>query len=297
MSAPVDRGTDALPTAKVEPIALRSLQRSELWDWGPGLYTVYPLPHDEQGLPYLLIDDVRVRQPVSISMIGILKLSNAEILKTPLVRDTVERWARTLIAEADTTPSTIHFPYKFPLKLHSFPQEQLTSPWYSALAQGEVLQLLVRLYVMTGKPEYRVWADKVFAPFLDVRPVSENPRSVAHIDRDGYYWADEYPNNGRPDLTLNGYMYAIRGVYEYWQLTKSPDAERVVRASMTTLKRYHQHFRAPGGGPSSYCLRHPETRDGEYHKQIVALFLDFQRMSGDPVFQKASDDFKSDYWQ
>jgi hypothetical protein len=286
----------ALPTANVEPIALRSLPRSEMWDWSATAYDVAELPLDEGGIPYSVVDGVRVRQPVSIASIAILKLSNAELLKTPLVRDTLERWTRALIEEADTSATSISFPYRFAFKLHGFPQEQQTVPWYSALAQGEMLELLVRLYVLTGKTEYRAWADKVFAPLLDVRPFSENSRSVAHVDGDGYYWADEYPNNGRPDLTLNGYMYAIRGVYEYWQLTRSPDAERVVRAAMTTLKHYHQHFRYPGGGPSSYCLRHPETRDGVYHLQIVRLFLDYARVSGDPVFEKAAADFKSDYW-
>lgn len=285
------------PTARVEAFNVLSIAPSDLWDRkAAGLFDIPPLAVDSEGVPFITWGGGPSRQPVSIATVAILMLSNAAVTGNTVQRDSVEWWAHRVIAETDTTATNISFPYQFEFALHGIPADNEVRPWYSALAQGEWLELLVRLYLLTGRPEYKAWADKIFIQFLDVRPYTQNPYSIAHVDSAGYYWADEYPNNGKSDQTLNGYMYAIRGVYEYWQLTKNENAERVLLAAFTTIKHYEPEWRNPGG-ISSYCLRHPWVVDGTYHMQVIGLFRDYYRMTGDPFFAQAANDFAADYTQ
>jgi hypothetical protein len=288
--------TPVLPTATIAERSLRDLPRDQLWDWSYTIQTFAKLELDSAGVPVFNNLDQGARQPVATGTVGILMLSNAELLGNVAQRDSVIRWTKFYIADADTSEGMIRFPYNFQFALHGYQTALVDPPWYSALAQGEFLELLVRLHQVTGDQQYLRWADRVFAPFTDVRPYAENSRSVAHIDAAGYYWADEYPNAGRPDLTLNGFLYALRGVYEYWQVTKSPEARRVLLAGLTTIDHYAPQFRRPHQ-PSSYCLSHPEVGNGSYHMLIIGLFNDFYRVTGDAAFQTHARNFASDYWQ
>jgi len=50
-----------------------------------------------------------------------------------------------------------------------------------------------------------------------------------------------------PDNVLNGFIFGLFGLYEYWMLTKDPEAKFYIDASLTTLQDKLPLFRNPGG--------------------------------------------------
>lgn len=283
-----------LPTAQVDSFAVYHLQRYEMWDWSSALQGVTPYSVDATGLPVDTIDGVLYHHPIHIVHIALATLSNSQVHGDTALLHLVERWTSQMVQEADTDGATISFPYRFGFDLHGYASEHMSAPWYSGMAQGQWLELLVRLYQITGDARYRVWADKVFHTFTDVRPSTQNPRTVAHIDSDGYYWVDEYPNRGRYDLTFNGFMFALRGLYEYDQLVHTANTRRILLAGLTTIKRYAPSFRVIGG-ISYYCLRH-KVQSAKYHTIHILQLHDLYKVTRDPSFEDMANAFKADYW-
>ena len=132
----------------------------------------------------------------------------------------------------------------------------MNAPWFSGMAQGLVLSLEVRLFELTGDPAALTRAGEVFASFEIAGP--RGGPWVTWVDRDRYLWIEEYPS-AHPDRALNGFIFGVFGVYDYWRVTRDPDAERILLATVTTLRHYVTKYRRPGV-PSYYCLAHVTRR-------------------------------------
>jgi hypothetical protein len=150
-----------------------------------------------------------------------------------------------------------------------------------------LLSLLVRTARVTNDPIYADAADRVFRSLTET-----NLRRVSHWDDVGYYWIDEYPL-ADPDLTLNGFAYAVRGLYEYWQWRRTPESESLLKEALTSLKHYAPQFRVPGH-TSIYCLKH-HLSSTAYHAIHIELLRDLYRMTGDPSFAQLANEFATDF--
>jgi hypothetical protein len=102
---------------------------------------------------------------------------------------------------------------------------------------------------------------------------------------------EEYPHEV-PEQVINGFVFAVYGVYEYYKETGSPDALWILQAALTTLREYVYDFRVPGG-TCYYCLAH-RSQYTTYHLWVVGLVTDLYRISGDPFFRTASELFEAD---
>ncbi len=118
--------------------------------------------------------------------------------------------------------------------MHNFDweyRERLKSPWYSALAQGSGISLLVRIYNKTKQEKYLKTAKKAF---LSLK-VSIKNGGVLYKDKNNNYWLEEYLVNP-PTHVLNGFIWTIFGVYDYWLLTQSKEAKELFDNCILTLK-------------------------------------------------------------
>jgi hypothetical protein len=97
------------------------------------------------------------------------------------------------------------YPYSMPWKIFSLP-----AGWYSGLAQGQVLSVLVRAFVLSNDDYYLDVAQKV-ADFM-FRPVQEG--GVFTYTPEGYEWIEEYPTNP-PSYVWNGHVFAIMGLIDF----------------------------------------------------------------------------------
>ncbi len=115
---------------------------------------------------------------------------------------------------------------------------------------------------------------------------------VAYVDKDNFYWIEEYPLFV-PDSTLNGYLFAIFGVYEYYLLKRDNLSKLILNASLTTLQNYLPNFRNPGGC-SFYCLKH-KVESAKYHYFHIILLDRLNRIVEEDYFAIMRDLFESDY--
>ena len=95
-------------------------------------------------------------------------------------------------------------------------RDPLKAPWYSALAQGQGISVLVRAHHESGDPRYLDAASSAFFAFQQ----SVDNGGVAFTDESGDLWFEEYivfP----PTHILNGFIWALWGVYDCFLATKN----------------------------------------------------------------------------
>ena len=145
---------------------------------------------------------------------------------------------------------------------------------------------------MTGLPKWREAADRTFAAFL--RPGPCSGPFILNIDKDGYYWLQEWPwPNLVPDCTLNGHNSSLFGLFEYYMVTRDQRAKALFQAAVTTVRHYLPRFRRDGW-ISCYCLAH-RGANANYHNMHVGQLLELYKMTGATVFAQAADRFSNDY--
>ncbi|HVM94251.1 MAG TPA: D-glucuronyl C5-epimerase family protein [Terriglobales bacterium] len=108
----------------------------------------------------------------------------------------------------------------------------LKAPWYSGLAQGQGISLLLRAHAQTGDTKYSQAAEEAFECLT--RPVSEG--GVLFEDHEGNLWIEEYLVDP-PTHILNGFMWALWGVLDFWIAIAEPSAKEVFDRGVSTLLR------------------------------------------------------------
>ena len=185
--------------------------------------------------------------------------------------------------------SAVFFPYHINHYVHGDHKMPLVSPWYSGMAQGTILGLYSRVFTATGDSTYLHYADSIFNSLLPLR--GEADPWVVFIDSAGCFWIEEYPIDP-PTKTLNGFIFALYGVYDYYQLTKNPEAERILQQGLSTVKNYLPVYRIKGAS-SLYELRSPYFDLG-YHYVHIKQLKHLYRLTGDEFFAAWADSLASD---
>jgi heparosan-N-sulfate-glucuronate 5-epimerase len=107
---------------------------------------------------------------------------------------------------------------------------RLKAPWPSGLAQGQGLSVLVRAFAETGAQRYLEAAHQVFCSLA--LPVLEG--GVKQTDANGYVWIEEYIVEP-PTHILNGFIWALWGVYDYYLLTGEKGAKNLIDQCILTI--------------------------------------------------------------
>jgi hypothetical protein len=154
------------------------------------------------GLSELTSDPDRAN-PVSILQFGLGALQLRDPDFVPLVADVVAWVERTMDGRGLLA-------YRFPMP-HTFP---LDAPWYSALAQGEAVSLLLRAATVLERPELVAPAERAAGSLLDPGAglVATTPEGPV---------LQEYPTDP-PSHVLNGWLIALWGLHD---LGCAPDAD------------------------------------------------------------------------
>lgn len=110
-------------------------------------------------------------------------------------------------------------------------RDTLKSPWYSGLAQGQGLSVLVRAYKITSDKKYISIAKKVFHSFQCEVDIG----GVTFTDNNDNKWIEEYIVDP-PTHILNGFIWALWGVYDYYLVTKDKSSYKLYNDYVRTLK-------------------------------------------------------------
>ena len=161
----------------------------------------------------------------------------------------------------------------------------LKAPWYSGLAQGQGISLLLRAYRATGTAAYLEAAKKAFGSFLK----STSEGGITFTDTQGNLWFEEYVVSP-PTHILNGFIWALWGVYDYLLATESSAARNLFAQATLTLRANLASYDL--GFWSLYeqsGTMLPMIASPFYHRLHVIQLRIMQRISGDEIFGRYAD--------
>jgi len=244
----------------------------------------YPGPFDDAGVPQLDYRGKLGRQynPIAIAQYG---LGNWNLyLET---KDSDRRRKAMLIADwlvqhLEKNPSGLlvwnhHFDWEY--------RSPLKAPWYSGLAQGQGISLLVRVHQDTGDSSYLEAARQAFQVF------GKTTAEGGVIDKgDGKeFWIEEYLVSP-PTHILNGFMWALWGIHDYCLATKDEDAKQVWYESIRTLTKALPTYDT--GFWSLY--EHSGTKlrmvaSSFYHSLHIVQLRVMHLLTGEPIFRETAE--------
>ena len=282
------------PPYRVTAYTIGTLAPDELPYVGTSLPSKTPVAqyHDAAGIPMKKVGTKLYYSPAGLIQFAIRYEDAYRRTRDPAYLEWAVKVHRKIMALGVLSNGGLYIPYRFDFAMHGISTEVMKAPWYSAMAQGLALSLAVRLHRDTGEDSYLTDAAKLFGSF---RHVGRGAKPwVTYIDAGRYLWLEEYPENRTPsDHTANGFFFAAFGLYDYFEETHDPWAERILQASMTTMRHYISQYRIPGSF-SKYCLRHGRPQ-AKYHAIVTWQLVFMSKMSGDPYFLSMSKAFSRDF--
>jgi len=168
-------------------------------------------------------------------------------------------------------------------------RDTLRAPWYSALAQGQGISVLVRAHKESGDPAYLDAAQRAIACFH----VALKDGGVAFTDESGDLWFEEYIVSP-PTHILNGFIWAAWGIYDYFLAAKDASAQqlfsRAVRTLLHNLDRYDLGFWSLYEQSGT---RLPMVASPFYHQLHIVQLRVMHRLTGEEAFARVADRWES----
>jgi heparosan-N-sulfate-glucuronate 5-epimerase len=247
----------------------------------------YRGPFDVRGVPLLDYrgDIGRQYNPIAIAQYGLARFNAWCVSRSP---DAERSWrAAAEWLSTHLTPNA----HGVPVWMHHFDwpyRVTLRHPWYSGLAQGNGVSMLVRAAAETHDAKFAAAAHDAFGPLL--RRIEEG--GVLHADSSGDVWIEEYIVPG-PTHILNGFIWALWGVRDYAWWADRDDAWRLWHACVRTIERRLSAYDT--GWWSLYELapagRRRMLASPYYHRLHVTQLQVLARMTGSAVFAGAARRF------
>jgi len=169
-------------------------------------------------------------------------------------------------------------------------QELLRNPWYSGLAQGQGISLLVRAFLLTQEERYREAATQAYAAFEK----NIDQGGVMYRDDQGCLWIEEYIVS-QPTHILNGFIWALWGVYDYYLSTNNPAARSLWEEGLKTIEKNLERYDT--GYWSLYDLSKTgmkNTASFFYHRLHIVQMEILYHLSGKEIFKNYRDRWKRD---
>ena len=160
---------------------------------------------DADGILMAYLEGTKHYHPVQIAQRVLVFLNTFRLTGDSVFVHESRKFIDKLLEIGVYERDALYFPYGFSIYPHGGTgtnnTQVLTAPWFSGMAQGQVLSALVGLYGVTRDAKYLHAADLVFRSFLELK--SEGDPWTVYVDPDRYYWVEEYPLE-RPSNVLNG---------------------------------------------------------------------------------------------
>jgi len=253
----------------------------------------YPGPFDSSGIPLLDYRGKIGRQynPIAIAQYGLGNYNLFRRTGDQTRREKFLKAANWLCFSLEQNSSGVcvwnhHFDWEY--------RDTLRAPWYSALAQGQGISLLVRAHRETSESQhndsqYLDAAQLAFGSFF--KPAGEG--GVAFTDKRGDLWFEEYIVSP-PTHILNGFIWASWGLYDYFLATQDRSAKDLFARSVQTL--LHNLDRYDLGFWSLYeqsGTRLPMVASRFYHQLHIVQLRVMRRLTGKEEFSQVADRWES----
>ena len=241
----------------------------------------YAGPMDTDGIPLLDYRGSIGRQynPIAIAQFGLASFNAGH-------HTAALKCADWLVAELKPNMRGI------PVWMHEFDWEYfktLRAPWYSGLAQGQGISLLLRAARASGSARYHAAAEK--AAIALFTPIAQG--GVLVVDEEGDWWIEEYVVDP-PTHILNGFLWALWGVRDLLKMdcvaAKRVQIEDLWNRSLATLEKNLARFDC--GYWSLYDLAplpHANVASPFYHRLHIVQLDVMYRITDRVVFKTWRD--------
>ncbi len=250
----------------------------------------YQGAYDPSGVPQLdYHGDIGLQyNPIAIAQYGLGNYNLYRRTADPVRRMKFLLSADWLCSHLEPNPQGIfvwnhHFNWEY--------RDTLRAPWYSALAQGQGISVLVRAHkesLQRGSQydsRYMDAAQRALAAFFH----SVDAGGVVFTDESGDLWFEEYIVTP-PTHILNGFIWAAWGIYDYFLATEHPAARQLFSSAVRTL--LHNLDRYDLGFWSLYeqsGTRLPMVASNFYHRLHIVQLRVMHRLTGEEKFVEVAD--------
>lgn len=177
--------------------------------------------HGEVGLQY---------NPIAIAQYGLGNFNHYHRSKQPSRKEKFLKVSDWLVENLEQNQQGVwvwnhHFDWEY--------RDTLKAPWYSALAQGQGISVLVRAHQVTSERQYLTAAEHALVSFdMDIAE-----GGVKYVDDQGYVWFEEAVVDP-PTHILNGFIWALWGLYDHYIYTEDSQSEELFNSGVRTLEEY-----------------------------------------------------------
>ena len=164
--------------------------------------------------------------------------------------------------------------FRFPYGIY-----KLEVPWRSGMAQGEGVTVLNKAYEITGDVSYLEYAKYALnAFFIDIKD-----GGVTYKDSENEWWFEEYARaaDGVEPRVLNGAIWAILDVYEFWKTTGDQDAKTLFVKGTNSIKNRLGEYDT---GRWTYYDAIGTIATKHYHGDHIKLTQKLYEITGEKIF-------------
>jgi hypothetical protein len=253
------------------PVAAAHTRAGEYLEMGTRLPRDWRSPYElVRGVPLVDYGTFKARNPVTTAQYGLANFSLWLRYGDRFRWSAAERAARWLV---NTQTDRGAWLYRFPLDAPG--GGPLPVPWMSALAQGQAMSLLGRVYRYTGDRTQSRAIERALGPLR--QPVRDG--GLARWYRRGLFF-EEYPDPSALNFVLNGDAQALLGLYDVADIADGATSlfERGVRTLARTLPEFDL------GSCSGYSLKLLSPPPPNYVPLIQDMLRALAKVTGRSVF-------------
>jgi len=153
-------------------------------------------------------------------------------------------------------------------------------PFTSGMSSGRAIAAFTRAFRFFHDSLYLLEARELLRGFHI--PVED---SGFTFKSDEGWWYEEFafPQTATPRI-LDGHIYALLGVHEYWKATKDDSALFIFEQGIRSLEKQLPAFDAGGGQLFYDAEKH--LADQHYHELLVGLMKELGDITKGPIFRK-----------
>lgn len=160
---------------------------------------------------------------------------------------------------------------------------------YSSMAQGEGISMLIRAHIVTQDERYISTVHK--AEDFMIKPIADGGTTNYQGDDVYLYECTHDP------LILNGWIFSLWGLYDYSKYIEDSDVQKVLHATLTSLKRKLPDF------DIKYWSKYDDGKricSPFYHKLHIAQLNTMYDLFGDSIYKDVADKwekYQNSFWK
>lgn len=173
--------------------------------------------------------------------------------------------------------------YDFPLPIYNF-----DPPWFSAMANGLALQVLIKAHEITLDSKYLITAKSLLNAFF----IEVEDGGITYKDSSYEWWYEEYVSNdqySKISRVLNGMIFTVLGIYDYFQYTNDPNAKILFEKGVNSIKKEISKYN--DNGYSYYDLLGNPSNN--YHQIHINLTKQLYDLTGESIFNEYHELWKN----